>query len=163
MEKLPPRSLSPILVPEPRKSFPSFHSQGFEEKRYSSPALPHPLHHASPQPYPAVPQTHYPPPGGYYPPAGPPPGAVNYSYAPPAGPPTPQPVPQQAPAKKSKFGGLGGVVSVGACWFDSKVTNVTRWRNLQPVVRDLVLVSKCTGFVSMTDAWWQELRSEVAS
>lgn len=153
VEKLPPRGLSPILVPEPRKSISSFHSKGSEERRYPSPALPHPMPQASPQAYPAVPQTHFPPPGGYYAPgpppggvnyappgpppgamnyappgpppgavnyapSGPPPGAVNYSYTPPAGPPTPQPVPQQTPAKKSKFGGLGQTVSVCACRFD---------------------------------------------
>lgn len=106
VEKLPPRSLSPILVPEPRKSTTSVQSKGFEEQRHSSPALPYP-------PPLAPPQTHYPPPAGYYPPAGPVPGAVNYSYAaPPAGPPTTQPMGQQGTGKKSKFGGLGQIVSV---------------------------------------------------
>ncbi|KAG8213048.1 SH3 domain-containing protein [Butyriboletus roseoflavus] len=105
VEKLPARSLSPILVPEPRKSMMSVHSKGSVEHRHSSPALPHP----SPR---APPHAHYPPPAGYYPSA---PGAVNYSYEPSAGPATPQPVPQQAGGKKSKFGGLGQVVSVVGC------------------------------------------------
>lgn len=100
VEKLPPRGVSPILVPEPRKSVYSG-----PVGRYASPALPHPSPQGPSQPYPAVPQAYYPAP------SGPPPGAVNYSYAPPPGPPTPQPAPQQAPAKKSKFGGLGQVVS----------------------------------------------------
>ncbi|KAF8553977.1 SH3-domain-containing protein [Imleria badia] len=106
VEKLPPPSLSPIFVPEPRQSV----TRASVEQRYSSPGLANP----SPQPYSVVPQTHYPPPGGYYPPTGPPPGAVNYSYVPPPGPPTPQPVAQQAPAKKSKFGGLGQVMAQSA-------------------------------------------------
>jgi len=105
VEKLPPRNLSPILVPEPRKSMISVHSNGPVEQRYSSPALPYPPPHATPQPYPA---------GGYYPPAGPPPGTANYSYEPPPAPPTPQPVPQQAPAKKNKFGGLGQIMAQSA-------------------------------------------------
>lgn len=138
VEPLPPRSVSPILVPEPRKSVTSVHSNGPVEQRYASPALPHPSPHAPPQPYTGAPQTH---PVGYYPPIGPPPGAVNYSYAPPANPPMPQPVPQQAPAKKNKFGGLGQIVSVVGCLFDGNVTNMIRWRNLQPVVQDLVQVS----------------------
>lgn len=143
VERLPPRSLSPIFVPEPRKSI---MSRGSSEQRYSSPALPNPSPHPSPQPYPAPPQTHYPPPGGYYPPAGPPPGAMNYSYAPPPGPPTPQPVAQQAPVKKNKFGGLGQVVSVVTCSLTARMTTVCRWRNLQPVERALELVSAIWGY-----------------
>lgn len=104
VEKLPPPNLSPILVPEPRKSMIFAHSNGPVEQRYSSPALPYPPPRVTSQPYTQ-------PYSGYNPPAGPPPGAANYSYAPPPGPPTPQPVTQQAPAKKGKFGGLGQVVS----------------------------------------------------
>ncbi|KAH0833275.1 thioredoxin-like protein [Lanmaoa asiatica] len=107
VEKLPPQSLSPILVPEPRKSTASVHSKESIEQRYSSPALPHP-------PPRAPPQTHYPPPAGYYPPAGPAPGAMNYSYMQPVGPPALQPVPQHAVAKKSTFGGLGQVMAQSA-------------------------------------------------
>lgn len=134
VEKLPPRSLSPILVPEPRKSMTFVHSKGSVVQPYSSPALPHP----SPL---APPHAHYPPPAGYYPPAGPPPGAANYSYEPPAGAPTSQPVAQQAAGKKSKFGGLGQVVSVVGWWLDVNVTNIIRWRNLQLVGQGSVLVS----------------------
>ncbi|KAG9315279.1 SH3 domain-containing protein [Chiua virens] len=109
VEKLPPQSLSPILVPEPRKSMMSIHSKGSAEQRYPSPALPHP------QPHGAAPQSNYGPPTGgpgyYGPPAGPPPGTVNYSYVPPAGPPTPQPAGQ---GKKNKFGGFGQVMAQSA-------------------------------------------------
>ncbi|KAN0092811.1 SH3 domain containing protein [Tylopilus felleus] len=110
VEKLPPPSLPPIFVPEPRMSVASFHSKGSAEQRYSSPAP-----QALPQPYGAAPQTQYPPPGGYYSsPAGPPPGAVtNYSYGPPAGAPPAQGG-GQAPERKGRFGGLGQIMAQSA-------------------------------------------------
>jgi len=102
VEKLPPRSSSPIFVPEPRQSVSSFQTKGSAEQRNSSPALPmpYPLPHAPPLYQPALAPQNNQSPGGYYPPAGPP---------------TPQPAAQQqGPAKKSKFGGLGQVMAQSA-------------------------------------------------
>jgi len=109
VEKLAPRSISPLAFPEFPKTRTSHDLKyGLTEPKYPPPSGP--PQYSAPQP----PQQQYPPPSGpppasgYLPPSGP-------SYNPyPGSPPVAQPIPQQPP-KKSRFGGLGTTVGLPTC------------------------------------------------
>ncbi|KAF9223451.1 SH3-domain-containing protein [Gyrodon lividus] len=111
LPQFPPRTISPISFPEFPKSKTSIDLRtGQAEPRYSSPP---------PKQYPSpAPPQQYPPPAGapgYHPHPGPPLNVVYNSYmAPPSGPSAPQPVPQQQPPQKHKFGGLGQTMAQSA-------------------------------------------------
>ncbi|OJA16406.1 hypothetical protein AZE42_05507 [Rhizopogon vesiculosus] len=109
VEKLPPRSVSPLSFSEFPNSRTSLDSKyGLTEPKYSTP--PGPPQYSSPQSL----QPHYPPPSG--PPAGgymPPPSGPTYDNSYSGNPPVAQPIPQQPP-KKGRFGGLGTMMAQSA-------------------------------------------------
>ncbi|KAG0705722.1 SH3-domain-containing protein [Suillus ampliporus] len=111
VEKLAPRSVSPVSFPEFPKTRTSLDSKyGLNsEPKYPSSGPLSPPQYSAPQPM----QQQYPPPLGPPPVGGypPPPGPAYNSYA--GNAPVAQPVPQQPP-KKNRFGGLGSTMAQSA-------------------------------------------------